>query len=423
MRVVRRFSRWCFLNLLLSLMLQSCISVDEVRPFEESLKTDYVQIKEEVWAIEQGDRMHADMQNKGLIYRDAEVQTYINSIERRLLSSHSDYEAAMQVFVIRSPLPNAMALPNNVIYINSGLFTLLDSEDQLAGIVAHEIAHITERHAIKAVISNKKTWVSAHVADFMTGGFGLAYLPAMASIMQYSREAESEADKVGLKQLSQAGYDPNSYPEVFLKFQQIPDTKYVKNSVYSSHPSSQQRIEDLQAQIATMPETPYSVEDTSETFLRIKARLMEDNVNMRIKARQFHLALNVLQAAETYYQNNARIAYYTGEVYRGMAKYPVDAAQEQYWIETGKISRNNQYVEEFIQAQQDNLIKAEQAYLSALDGEEIYNAAYRALAEVKIEQGDDSAAIQFFNRYLQLEPQSPYRRYIEKKIKQLQQKP
>lgn len=409
----------CFMVAAL-LLLQACTSPSKISSFDESLQADYIPSKESQWAYEQGEKLHSEIKSKGLIYRDREVQQYISGLENRLLAQRPDYDAVIQVFVIRSPDASAMALPNGVIYLNSGLFTVLDNEDQLASILAHKITHITQRHSVKSVIHNKNTLATAHVADLFTGGLGLTYLPALASIMSFSREHEEEADQIGLNMLAQAQYDPMAMAETFQRLKQAPELKHVKNSMFSSHPSQDARITYLEAQAKLITQDENIASSTAQDrFLSVKAKLMTTNVKMRIKARQFQLALNILEQAENYYPNNVMLAYYRAESYRGMAKYPADAGREKYWLETGKDSAKKAYTENFESEKINYLKTSERLYNSALTAQGPYPPAYKGLAEVKQFQGDILSAIEAYKRFLITDPKTDYRRYIERKIEQL----
>ncbi len=378
-------------------------------------------MEEEAWARAQADKLSAEIKAKGLVYRDDQVQAYLLALEQRLLVEQPQYADAIQVFVLRSPTPNAFALPNGVIYLNSGLFTALATEEQLAAVLAHEIAHVTQLHSVKSVIGMKNTLISAHIADLATGGLGLAYIPAAASIMGYSRDNEVEADQLGVQRLQAVGYNPQSMVETFERFKQMPELKHVENSIYSSHPSQDRRVEELKLTLVDSgaAQSSYKAADNHE-FAEIKAQLMEVNTRMRLEARQFYQAQAIIDEARSYFGDTTKIAYYEGEVFYGLYSYPVDAAEEKYWIETGKQTRDNMYVNSMNAMRQDNLAAAEVNYLLAIEGDTPVLAAYKRLGEIEQQRGEDSAAIVWFQRYLVSDPNAPDRRYVERLIQKSQ---
>ena len=207
------------------IFISGCGTQPKVSSLSTALSAGYVPSEEEVWADEQANKLHDELVSKGLIYQDPSFDNYLAGVKNRLLADKSIIQDAIRIYILRSPEANAMALPNGNIYINSGLFTYLENEDQLAAVTAHEIAHVTERHSVKSLISRKKTIVGAHIADLLTGGLGLAYLPAISSLMAYSRDIESEADAKGLEQLQSAQYNPIAMMELIEIFKNIPGAK------------------------------------------------------------------------------------------------------------------------------------------------------------------------------------------------------
>jgi predicted Zn-dependent protease len=193
-------------------------------------------------SMQQAELFHQEFVRQGLIYGDTDIRAYLAYLERRLLSGHDGMQGAMEFYVPKSPAPNALSLPNGNIYVHAGLFSALDSEDQLAAVLCHEIAHVTGRHALKSIIARKNTLIGAHIGDLVTGGLGLVYLGAAANFMHFSREQELEADREAIDRLSRAGYRPDAMVEAFRSPSRFPELQHVKQSMYSSRPSYQARM-------------------------------------------------------------------------------------------------------------------------------------------------------------------------------------
>ena len=379
----------------------------------ETLDTDYVPLEEEQWAIEQANLYHHEFTEQGLLYGDEAISAYLDEVESKLLSQHPAFQDFMRLFVLKSPSPNAFALPNGNIYIHAGLFTTLQSEDQFAAIAAHEVAHIIERHSVKAVISNKNKLIGSHIVDFATGGFGLVYFGTYASIMNYSREQEEEADEVGIALLSDSSYQPQAMLEAFQSLSNYPELKNVKNSVYSSHPSFKARIATLQAMVQATPALDKHGETQNPEFISVKARMMEDSLKTRLRNQEFNLALTIVDQADLFFDDAIKVKFYRGEVYRGFARFPEKAAREYHWIQTGKDKADKTTEEKFVKDQPANLAAAIQYYELSAHADPPYAKAFRRLGEIAQEQGHNQQALQYFTQYLELSPDARDRRYVE----------
>jgi predicted Zn-dependent protease len=193
--------------------------------------------------------------------------------------------------VIDSDVVNAFALPGGFFYINSGLILHADEESELAGVMAHEIAHVCARHGTKqatkgdiiqlasipAMIFIPYTWAGYAIYQGMNFAIPVTFL-------KFSRDAEREADYLGLQYMYKAGYDPNAFVAFFEKVQA--DEKKQPGTipkVFSSHPPTPDRIEAVQKEIATiLPARDQYIVTTSE-FDSVKGRLQLIESNMKVK--------------------------------------------------------------------------------------------------------------------------------------------
>lgn len=400
-------------------MLLGCTSTQQLGTYEESLDPYYVPMEEELWAAEQADKFHAELIAEGQLLENEDVNQLVEQIEARLLEDYAGRED-IRIYILRSPIPNAMAWPNGAIYLHSGLFTSLSSVDQIAAITAHEIAHVTERHSVEAVIERKNTMVTAHIADLATGGFGLAYFPALASMTSHSREQEAEADAVGIRRLEAAGYQPEAMVEVFEAFKTMPDLKHIEYSIYSSHPSQDARIANLQNLVEAAP-VEAAPELADAQFNNVKAAVMRINLDIRLRWRQFRLAEVIVDQAADYFGEGTQLDFYRGEIYRGMASYPVDAAYEKYWIETGKEKRSNPHTAEFEAAVPGNLANAAVFYEAAASGEPARPLAYKRLGQISAQAGDHEQALVWYQRFLETKPKRSQQRHVERLMQRSQQ--
>jgi predicted Zn-dependent protease len=182
--------------------------------------------------------------------------------------------------VIDSDEVNAFALPGGFFYVNKGLILAADNEAELAGVMAHEIAHVAARHAMENQAKATLAEYGLLGASIFLGGIpGLIInnagpLAALLGFMKFSRSAESEADKLGVQYLYAAGYDPNALATMFEKLSaQNKKKPGTISKLFASHPQPPDRRAASIALVARFPEREEYVVSTSE-FQRVKAHLM-----------------------------------------------------------------------------------------------------------------------------------------------------
>jgi predicted Zn-dependent protease len=174
---------------------------------------------------------------------------------------------------------NAMALPGGFFYVNSGLILAADDEAELAGVMAHEIAHVALRHGTRGQTRSDLANIMSLPLIFVGGGIGYAARQAAGiglplTFLKFSRGFEAEADYFGLQYMYKAGYDPNAFVNFFEKIQAQEKKKPGSLAkAFSTHPQTPDRIEKSQEEIATiLPARDQYIETTSE-FNDVKARL------------------------------------------------------------------------------------------------------------------------------------------------------
>jgi beta-barrel assembly-enhancing protease len=181
--------------------------------------------------------------------------------------------------VVDSDEINAFALPGGFFYVNSGLILAADNESELAGVMAHEIAHVAARHATRQMTRAQYANFATIPLIFVGGGIGYAAYNAMSlalplTFLSFSREFEAQADYLGLEYMYKTGYDPQSFIAFFEKVEAKEKKKPgTLAKAFSTHPPTPDRIEKSQEEIAKiLPSKPEYVLDTSE-FDSVKARL------------------------------------------------------------------------------------------------------------------------------------------------------
>jgi len=221
---------------------------------------------------------------------DPVITEYVNRVGQNLVRN-SDAKVPFTIKVIDSDVVNAFALPGGFFYVNSGLILHADEESELAGVMAHEIAHVCARHgtreetkstivqlaSIPAMIFIPYSWAGYAIYQGMNFAIPLTFL-------KFSRGDEAEADFLGLQYMYKAGYDPNAFVSFFEKVQA--DEKKEPGTipkVFSTHPPTPDRIEAIQKEIATiLPARDQYIVTTSE-FDTVKARMQLINANIKVK--------------------------------------------------------------------------------------------------------------------------------------------
>ena len=235
-----------------------------------------------------GERIMRDIRRDPAYLDDPEVADYVNTLGARLTARSDAARQEFEFFVVRDPQINAFALPGGFIGIHSGLLIAAQSESEVAGVVAHEIAHVTQRHiarmitqqgqsqlmslaamavAILAARSNSQVAEAAMV-------FGQAGV--MQSQLNFSRDNEREADRVGVQMLDAAGFDPRGMAAFFERLQRA--TRVYEGGAPSylrTHPLTFERIGDIQGRVEKMPYR--QIPDTLEyQLIRAKLRAESD---------------------------------------------------------------------------------------------------------------------------------------------------
>lgn len=225
-----------------------------------------------------GRQLAADVDRQGKFIEDPVVTEYVNRVGQNL-ALHSDAKIPFTIKVLDSDDVNAFALPGGFLYVNKGAILAADSESELAGVMAHEIAHVAARHGVEQ--ASKATLANYAMIPliFMTGGLGyIAYQAAQIGVpltfLKFSRNVESEADKLGAQYLWASGYDPNNFLSFFEKLEKKEKHKPgTLSKLFGTHPPTPDRITKVHDLLARFPDRDEYTISTSE-FNRVKSRLL-----------------------------------------------------------------------------------------------------------------------------------------------------
>src|SRR5260221_639649 len=225
-----------------------------------------------------GKQLAQEVERQAKIIDDPVIAEYVNRVGQNLVRN-SDAKVPFTIKVLDSEEVNAFALPGGFFFVNSGLILKADNESELAGVMAHEIAHVAARHGTRQATRGTIINYASIPLIFMGGWTGYAIrqgagLAIPLGFLTFSRGFEAEADMLGLEYMYKAGYDPTSFVDFFEKIQTLEKKKPgTLSKVFSTHPMTDDRIKSAQKNISEILKAkPEYVVNTSE-FNDVKNRL------------------------------------------------------------------------------------------------------------------------------------------------------
>src|SRR5688572_13385198 len=215
------------------------------------------------------------------IVKDPEIVRYINVLGDSIAKLADDRSLDWQFFVVNAPEVNAFAVPGGYVYINRGLIERTQRLDQLAGVLGHEIAHITRRHSVQQMEKQQGANVGVTLACVLTSvcnnqaAAAAIDLGGGALFAKFSRDDEADADTEGVKNVVRAGVDPRGIPDMFrILLNERARSPSSVSSWFATHPLEEDRIRETQAQIAKInPAILNGLTRDSRAFQTFKQRV------------------------------------------------------------------------------------------------------------------------------------------------------
>jgi predicted Zn-dependent protease len=242
------------------------------------------------------------LRDEGQVIEDPEATEYLQAVGARIVAQATgDTGQRFSFFFVREDTINAFALPGGFIGVNYGLMLATRNEAQLAGVLAHEIAHVTQRHIARRVRSQTRASIATTVAilasillgaatgssDAALGGISMAQGAAMQQQINFTRSNENEADRVGMAFLASAGFDPYGMPDFFETMGRrtaltASSSRNVLPEILQSHPVTTNRIAESRSRAAQFKDLKQTAESVSYSLTRERLRVLttsaEDNV-------------------------------------------------------------------------------------------------------------------------------------------------
>jgi beta-barrel assembly-enhancing protease len=226
-----------------------------------------------------GKQLAQEVERQAKIVDDPVIAEYVNRIGQNLVRN-SDAKVPFTIKVIDAEEINAFALPGGFFFVNTGVLTNADSEAEMAGVMAHEIAHVAARHGTRQATRGEIVNLASIPLIFMGGWTGYAIrqgagLAIPMGFLTFSRGFETEADYLGLQYMYKAGYDPTAFVDFFEKIQSKEKKKPgTMSKVFSTHPMTDDRIKHSQQEIQDILKAKPEYVVTTSEFNDVKGRLM-----------------------------------------------------------------------------------------------------------------------------------------------------
>ena len=354
---------------------------------------------------------------KAELYKDPLLENYLNTVAARLTPEGlaAQDQLAIDVKVLRDPSLNAFAYPHGTLFVHTGLIARLENEDQIAGVLAHEMTHVENRHMLRyrRSIQNKQigfmigalaasVWAAGkagheaaeghwgkaarigQVADILLGlGLQLAFI---AAVNGYGRDLEREADEGALEKMQNFGYNPGQMENVYsLLMDDHGDGTKLETFFFGNHPQIGERIENTRAYLTAHPgykDIPARVDIDPEDFqLRVRS-LLKDDALLNIEAGRFGIAEDELKRALKIIPGDPVAHYLLGVLYMKKAETKTD--------EAAALSQN-----------------AYQCFSDAAQLDAQYADPHRELGLAAYRSHDYTSACSEFKRYIELAPNAP----------------
>jgi predicted Zn-dependent protease len=378
------------------------------------------------------DDLDVQYEKKGLVLHDADLQAFIDTVGYRILGDRPVPEkVTFRFLVLKTAEVNAFAMPNGSVYITTGLLALLENEAQLAAILAHETAHVYERHPYLENRSIRKKTVASEIiavaAAGVPGGYATwlaknvaastSQLLLVASIYGYSREKESQADHDGIAAMTVAGYNPHAMAVTFELLDQESTFEYEPHSTfYQDHPKLATRREE--ALVFADAHTPANARTgLKQDYINVVVPAMVWDINADLESRRPRTAVARATRLVEAFPGDARYQLLLGESYRALgAKTAIPTTSE--LTPYGEDLQRKQVLKMTEQQEQkallntpgsqaaltlkENQAKAETAFLAAIQSDPQYALTYRELGFLYQDESRFADATVNYKHYLQL---------------------
>jgi beta-barrel assembly-enhancing protease len=378
------------------------------------------------------------LRNANVIVDDPQLTEYIGTLGSQLASTANEGDLDFNFFFVKDNQINAFALPGGFVGVNAGLLLATDTENELAGVLAHEVSHVTQRHIARAMYDNQRTSIMSMATmlaalllgaatdmsgDAMTGVVTASQAMAAQRQINFTRSNEHEADRVGMDVLSSAGFDPSGMSTFFEKLSKRygGQQQYVP-AILQTHPVTTERVAEARARARQLPSATHT---DSVGYTLAKSRLQvltaptpeaafalfKDKTDSKLPGDRYGLALSSMRVSlhdnaerlfrELSAENPTVIAYRIGRAEALMASGSTESALKVYKDDVRLFPRNVpltiSYAEALISAGQP--VEAHELLLDLLNNVEPTPEQLRLIARAANAEGDVGNAYFYMSYY------------------------
>ena len=400
--------------------------------------------------LEQNALFEQRVEKNGLVYNDERLNEYLDQVGRKVVPAGPPPERVRWRFrIFRDPYANALALPNGSIYVTTGLLALLENESQLAGVLAHEVTHVRERHTFMQHRSQRKKTLVINLLKITAtwspafGGVG-SVISLLADTAQavlvvmmsgYSNEREREADASALRSLSEASYEPKEFVSALRLLGLDYDAELVP--LYYGNPAKlRDRVNYVNRLLPTVSAKPISKDARAVNRLRYRARtegIARRNVHLNLGEERWRTALALSQRLINFNPASSENFFCLAEAYRSLGPRPIElggADLTRKGRERARKQKQGESPEEEERrlmatptgraAWQTNQANAAEHYRKALELDPKNAAAYRGFGFLLEKTQRYQEALEHYREYLKLAPDALDRALIRRRIENLE---